>query len=345
MNFICQNCLTKYRIDEITLSEQITKVLCKKCQNVIVIRRTESKCDISRGKPIEVIDTLGNIMSISNKLLLMSMDIDSHNISQRNERLACEFIRYHGLYNVKVRLNEYSPINEISRFIGNHKVSAIIQCIIGWPMYISYNINIGRIFGGDYYNPNSDTVNIYSNHSAIILHELGHAVDFSKRELPGLYQLMRFIPFFALYQEYVASKYAIEFLRKKKYYEDELSAYKILYPAYSTYVFGAIYEFLPSVIFVWLYVPVIILGHIIGRFHYAIRKLAIGNVHNSNKSIEVFEPKPWYFHPITFGVMLIGFSLGNLVYPIWGGIVSAIVSYVAYRLYLMRKENPAKTNS
>ena len=49
---------------------------------------------------------------------------------------------------------------------------------------------------------------------AKVLHEMGHALDFRRRRFPGLYALSRMVPGVALYQEYLASLYAIEYLRE-----------------------------------------------------------------------------------------------------------------------------------
>ena len=40
------------------------------------------------------------------------------------------------------------------------------------------------IGGGDHYNPYTNTINIYSDHRAIVLHEGGHAKDFARRRCP-----------------------------------------------------------------------------------------------------------------------------------------------------------------
>ena len=166
------------------------------------------KC-IVKGKPIEVVDLLGNVLSLPSKVLLLSMKIDSHMITDDVVPPILEFISCHDLYDVKVRLNQFAPHDEFLRLFKNNNMNILIRIFFGIFFLLGYLLNPGRLFGGDFYNPTTNSVNIFSNHTGIALHELGHALDFKNRKYPGLYQLSRFIPFVALYQEYKASKYAL----------------------------------------------------------------------------------------------------------------------------------------
>ena len=42
---------------------------------------------------------------------------------------------------------------------------------------VFYTIFPGRVFGGDRYNPFTNTINLYSDHPSIALHEAAHAKD------------------------------------------------------------------------------------------------------------------------------------------------------------------------
>jgi hypothetical protein len=285
----------------------------------ILENRKVEKSNVVRGNPIEVVDLLGNVLSLPEKLLLLCMKIDNHMISEGTERMVHEFISHHNLKDIKIRLNQYAPHDEFLRLFKNSNIHILIRLTIGLLTCIGYLLNPGRIFGGDFYNPFSNSVNIFSDHVAIALHELGHALDFRNRKYPGLYALMRLLPFVALYQEYIASKYAIQFLRKNRYYREERAAYKILYPAYSTYVFGALYELIPSPIIVLFYLPFIALGHLLGRIHAFSRPQKIG------PEPPLLEPPK--FNKIPFFSMLAGFLLGFYLWNFWGALISGVLSY------------------
>ena len=224
------------------------------------------KLSISRGRPLPFIDTLKNVLSIPAKVLLFSPHIDSRRIAPEVDSAVVDFAKRHQLERVHVRVNEYAPLAEFGRLLSNWRVSILWRMIFGLPTWFAYCINIGRVFGGDHYNPFSNTVNLFSNHRSIALHEMGHALDFKRRRFPGLYALSRLIPGVALYQEYLASLYAIEYLREIGEKEEEIRAYRLLFPAYSTYIFGALVEFFPTSVTRSILFPVLLLGHGLGHY-------------------------------------------------------------------------------
>ena len=115
-----------------------------------------------------------------------------------------------------------------------------------------------------HYNPYTNTVHLYSDHPAVALHEAGHAHDFAGRRWKGTYAFLRLIPGVDLYQEYKASKEAIHYLKEQQDLDAEIAAYKVLYPAYGTYVGGYIFPPIGTV-------AGALLGHLAGRSTAAVR--------------------------------------------------------------------------
>ena len=99
---------------------------------------------------------------------------------------------------------------------------------------------------------------IYSDVPAIALHEVGHAHDINRWRFKGTYAALRNLPLVDLYQEYKASDEAFGFIISSFDREQELAAYKILYPAFGTYV-GS--YFFPPI----GRVSGAVAGHVIGR--------------------------------------------------------------------------------
>ena len=102
---------------------------------------------------------------------------------------------------------------------------------------------LAGIFGGDHYNPYTNTISLYSDSRAITIHEAGHSKDFAKkrnRHWKGVYAAIRLIPLVPLWQEAVATADAISWERAHGSSGEERAAYRALYPAYATYIGGEI---------------------------------------------------------------------------------------------------------
>ncbi|RMD59971.1 MAG: hypothetical protein D6828_00750 [Nitrospirae bacterium] len=221
-----------------------------------------------RGKPNAFFDGLGNyVISVPSKLILWNLKVDNHNISYETEEKLRQYLADNDLNNVKVRLNQYDPEEEFDRLLDNQAIGWGWKYTVGLLSVIQYTIFPGRIFGGDNYNPFTNTINIYSDHKSIAIHEVGHAKDFAKKKYKGTNATLRILPLVPLWQEAVATGDAIGYDRVNCLIEDEKEDYKILYPAYGTYIAGEGLRWIALPI--WLSYAVmavaVIPGHIIGR--------------------------------------------------------------------------------
>jgi len=229
--------------------------------NVLKLRPGEAQ--IERGRPNAFIDGVGWVFGIPSKIILLDSRMDNHVISPEVEQALAEYLATNDLRNVKVRINEYAPGGEWSRLFRNKSVGWGWRYTIGIIANLFYTILPGRIFGGDNYNPYTDTINLYSNHRAVAIHEGGHAKDFAPRNWKGTYAFFYMLPLVALYPEARATGDAIGYLRADRSAEEEKEAYKVLYPAYCTYIGGEIGQWTP-VPYV-IYFAAVIPGHIAGR--------------------------------------------------------------------------------
>jgi hypothetical protein len=238
--------------------------------NTLKLSPNESQID--RGRPIKFVDGLGHyVLSLPSKIILLNWNVDNHNISKEAEDRLQEYLAQNDLQNVKIRLNQYAPGAEWKRLFHNRSVGAGWRFSLGMISLIEYTILAGRLFGGDHYNPYTNTINLYSDHSAILLHEGAHAKDFARRKYKGTYAAIRILPIVPLYQEALATGDAIGYFRDKDLVQEEKDAYKVLYPAYGTYIAGEALRWIGW----WIDIPiwieyavefgVAIPGHIIGR--------------------------------------------------------------------------------
>jgi len=198
---------------------------------------------IERGKPNVIVDSIGNITGLLTKVLLLNPKMENHHISPETEQVIKKYIedKPEEMKDTKVRLNQFAPGGEFKRLVKNKKIKWWWRIFPGIPTTV---LSLGgRLFGGDHYNPYTDTINIYSDVPAVLLHEAGHAVDFNEhaeKGTSGIYAVGRLLIPVTLHQEHTASEKAINYLKETKDREGEQEAYKTLYPAGGTYVGGAV---------------------------------------------------------------------------------------------------------
>ncbi len=213
---------------------------------------------VKEGMRILPLDWLGNLIGSLAKLLIFNWKVERHKITEPTETAIDQFIQSHPeLGGLAIQLNRYAPQDAMKRLFSNKGVKWPYRYTIGFITVLIVDvILINRIFGGDHYNPFTHTVNLYSDLPSIALHELGHAEDFAKRRYRGSYALTRILPFVDLRQEYLATSATIEYARNEKLYPLELESYRVLYPAYGTYIGG--YMGILSLF-------AVIGGHVVGR--------------------------------------------------------------------------------
>ena len=221
---------------------------------------------IIRGHSIPPVDLLGNVFALPVKLILWDWRVDNHTVSRATEDVLAGFlnIHHHEIGQTEFRLNVWAPQEDIKRLIRNHQVAWPYRATLGVLSVLLEIVLPSRLFGGllggDSYNPYTDTVAIYSDHPAIAIHEAGHALDFSSQPHKGSYAMARILPFVDLAQEHEATTIAIDYFMDSGDRPNELSAYKILYPAYGTYVGG----YMPGPFGIGSIVAVLA-GHVLGR--------------------------------------------------------------------------------
>lgn len=218
---------------------------------------------IERGRPNALIDGIGWGVGIPSKILLLNIRVNNHSISTNTEAAIRQYLAENGLTEVKVRINQYAPIDEWRRLRRNTDIGWGWRYTFGTLSWLFYTVLPGRILGGDSYNPYTDTINLYSDVPAIALHEAGHAKDFATRKQKGLYAFAYMIPGVALYHEAQATGDVMGYLREQPDAEAEKEGYHVLYPAYATYIGGGLVQIVVPIS--WMYYGAVGAGHAVGR--------------------------------------------------------------------------------
>ena len=226
---------------------------------------------IEVGRPNAVVDTIGNVVGIPSKVLLWDRRVDNHKVSPETLSSLTNYLDHNHLPHIKVRANQYAPLDEWRRLRKNKTVSPLIRYSIGALSVAQGAVLPGRIFGGDHFNPYTQSIHLFSDVPAIALHEGGHAKDFTRRKNQGLYALAYgFVP---IWHETIASEDVYSYLESSGDQEMLAEADRILYPAYGTYLGSAFGNLAPAQAFP-IYLGTTALGHLNGRMMTRQRMLA-----------------------------------------------------------------------
>ena len=219
--------------------------------------------EVARGHPNGFLDASdwywpGSLLS---KLLLWNGNVDSHEVSDETIEALVQFCREHELGDTKICINAYSAGDEWRRTFSNRNIHPVWRYPFGFLAWLQYAALPGRFFGGDSYNPYSNTINIYSDLQPVALHEAGHAQDFARQRHKGIYAVLYMVPFANLYHEAAASSTALSYIETCKPVDEQREACQLLYP----YVGGNIGQYVFSAAYWPVYLGSIGVGHVVGR--------------------------------------------------------------------------------
>ncbi len=208
--------------------------------------KTKEQIDIQVGSSNFIIDAIRNVLSLPTKLMMFNFNFNSGHVSSETIEKVRNYLHENGLHDVAVSVNQYKPQQVWSRIFTNPKTSLLSKLTIGVVDGCLETVLFSKLTGfpGDHYSPSSNTVHLFSDISAMALHECGHAKDFNERKNPILYLSMAQLPVVGpvatLYKEFKASHYAIGDLIRKNEPEEVKSAYKFLIPAFASYCAGVV---------------------------------------------------------------------------------------------------------
>jgi len=110
--------------------------------------------------------------------------VDNHNVSSETEMEITNYLEQNGLNSVLVRSNQYAPVDELKRMISNKKIRPIWKSTFGSYNLLKYTLLPGRLTGGDWYNPYSQSLHVYSDSPAVVISRATYAEDIRNRVNP-----------------------------------------------------------------------------------------------------------------------------------------------------------------
>jgi len=224
------------------------------CQSLgihVMARKTHVKRDpasgiqVERGRPSKIVDGLGTAFGIPTKLALWDRRADNHNISPQTETALLEYMSRNELNETLVRINQYDPWGEWKRLASNERISPGWRYTVGVYNGLKYTLLPGRVFGGDWYNPFTDTTHVYSDIAPLAISRTAYAKDIHSQRYPGTYAVTQEVPFINMIHETRATSEALVYIEQYGSDQERAESRRILAPDYGSSWGGQLASFLP----------------------------------------------------------------------------------------------------
>ena len=167
--------------------------------------------EFQRGRSNKLVDGIGQVLGIPNKLVLLDERADNHQISAGTELALQNYLIQNQLQDVMVRVNQYDPIGEWQRMARNDDIRPVWRITAGNYNLLKYTLLPGRLTGGDWYNPFSNTIHLYSDIPSLAISKAAYAYDIRTRLNPGAYATAKEIPLLGLAHETTATRTALAY--------------------------------------------------------------------------------------------------------------------------------------
>ena len=185
---------------------------------------------VQRGQPRPVIDMAGRVLALPNRIALGDPRVDNHRVSPQTEMEITNYLEQNGLNNVLLRSNQYAPLSEYKRMVTNKKIRPIWKATFGNYNLLKYTLLPGRLLGGDWYNPYSDSLHVYSDAPVVAISRAAYAQDIASRVNPGAYAAIKDVPIAGLGHETTATKLTLRHYENQSP-EQYQAARDLLYPS------------------------------------------------------------------------------------------------------------------
>ncbi len=197
------------------------------------------------GRQIPIVDQTGWILGIPSKLALWDRRADNHAVSEETVRRVLGYLDANGLNDVVVSVNRYDPIGQWRRLVDNRRVGPGWRYTVGLYNQLEYTLLPGRLLGGDWYNPFSNTLHVYSDIAPLVISRAAYAKDVRRHDNPGLYATVQKLPIVGMYHRTLANQEALAYTTAFEGPEAETEARRILIPDYGSSWGSQVASFFP----------------------------------------------------------------------------------------------------
>jgi hypothetical protein len=136
---------------------------------------------------------------------------------------------------------------------------------MGTLTVVAYTVLPGRIFGGDYYNPFTNSLYLNSDVTAIVLCEAAYAKDVYSRKYPGAYAAINEFPLLSLWHKTIAVSDILGYAQAEDDWQIEKETYHVVYPFIAAHGASIADPFVPTLVSPIIWLGGAAVGHTVGR--------------------------------------------------------------------------------
>ena len=185
---------------------------------------------IAYGRPHKMLDGVAWVAGLPSRLLPMHANVNNHKLSDETTDKLKAYLRENDLTDVYVRVNQYDPGGEWRRLRENTRIAPGWRYSVGAAGLIVHAALPGRVFGGDLYNPFTNSLYINSDVPAVVLMEAAYAKDIHSRRWPGVYATINELPVLSLWRHTLAINDVLGYAQADDDWDVEREIYRVVYP-------------------------------------------------------------------------------------------------------------------
>ena len=185
---------------------------------------------VDYGMPNKTLDRIGWVIGLPSRIFPLHAGVNNHQVSDETRDALTKYLEENDLTDVCVRINQYDPKDEWRRLRENRRIAAGWRYTGGVFCHLHYTLFPGRIVGGDWYNPYTNSLYINSDVQALVLHEAAYAKDIHSRNYPGTYSAINHVPLLWLWRQTVCVNDILSYAQTEENWEIEQQTYHVVYP-------------------------------------------------------------------------------------------------------------------
>jgi hypothetical protein len=224
------------------------------------------------GEPNKTLDRIGYVVGFPARLLTLNKNVNNHHISPETLDKLRVYLEENDITDVFVVVDKYDPKDQWKRLRENDRISPFWRYSVGAITCVGYTVFPNRIFGGDRYNPFTNTLNLSSDVPAMVLAEAAYAKDIHGQRHPGAYaSIVNDLPILTVWRQTRATSDIVAYARIHGDWTTEKQTYQVMYPQIGVGCIGPAGFFVP-VVGPFMDLGGAVAGHVAGRTVAAIEE-------------------------------------------------------------------------